>query len=131
LSIAVAIVGQLFGMKEREIRDVGEFLLAAVLVAPWLETALFQMLPITICRCLKATRGAQITVSLICFAAPHFVVAGLTGITAGLIGGFYFAFTYTAWRRCSATRAFWMTAAHHALYNTILAIIVVVFSCFE
>jgi hypothetical protein len=62
---------------------------------------------------------------------PHFGAASVTGLSAGLVGGFYFAFTYTAWRRQSALRAYAMTTAHHALYNLLIALTVIVLLMFE
>jgi hypothetical protein len=131
LSLCVLVLGMLLDADARRIDDLGLFIVSALFIAPWLETALFQWVPIAICRRLGAGRAMQIGVSLALFAVPHFVAASLTGFSAGLVGGFYFAFTYTTWRRHSAARAYWMTTAHHALYNGLLVALVVVLLMFE
>jgi hypothetical protein len=131
LSLLVLLAGLVSGAEQREIGDIGAFIISALLIAPWFETALLQWLPIAICRRLGAGRRLQIGVSLVLFAVPHFMVASLTGLSAGLVGGFYFAFTYTTWRRHSAARAYWMTTAHHALYNGLLVAVVLVLLLFE
>jgi len=43
--------------------------------------------------------------------------ATANGFAAGIVGGFYFAFTCTRWRRESLGRAFWMTTGQHFLHN--------------
>lgn len=123
----VGMLGALLEVRNRNIprAELGEFLLTAVFLAPVLETLLLQMLPIGIARVCGAGRGGQVAVSLVVFAVPHFLVSPLTGLTAGLVGGFYFAFTYTHWRRQSLARAFGMTFAQHTLYNAVVAVIVV------
>ena len=131
LSLLVLMVGLVFDIEQRKIKDLGLFLVSALFLAPWLETALFQWFPIATCRRLGAGRATQIGVSLVLFAVPHFVAASITGLSAGLVGGFYFAYTFTTWRRQSAARAYWMTTAHHALYNGLLAAVVVVLLLFE
>ena len=103
--------------KERTDAEIPRFAWQAILIAPWLETLLLQMLPISVARVCGASRRTQMAVSTALFALPHFVISPFTGLTAGLIGGFYFSFAYTHWRRHSLARAFWMTVAQHMLYN--------------
>jgi hypothetical protein len=129
--LVVAAIGTLGALLEVPSRDIREselpmFMFTAVVLAPVLETLLFQMLPICLARACGARRGVQMGVSLVLFAVPHFLVSPLTGLTAGLVGGFYFAFTFTHWHRRSLGRAFGMTFLQHTIYNAILVVIVAV-----
>lgn len=120
VTVAVAMVAGLLGMEGREIKP-AEFpvqVFSAIFIAPLLETLLFQMLPIGMARLCGVSRRGQMTASIILFALPHFLISVATGLAAGLIGGFYFAFSYTHWRRESLARAYWMTTAQHAIHNT-------------
>ena len=119
IAITVAILLSLLGVEDREIGDPGSFVVLAILVAPWLETLLLQMLPVGLARLCGAGRSVQLILSMIVFAALHFMVGLGTGLAAGVVGGFYLAFTYTHWRRHSRTRAFWMTTAQHMIHNTV------------
>lgn len=123
IAMAVAILLGLLGVEDREIGDPGTFAVLAILVAPWLETLLLQMLPVGLARLCGAGRSAQLILSMIVFAALHFIEGVGTGLAAGVVGGFYLAFTYTHWRRHSRTRAFWMTTAQHAIHNTVFHIL--------
>jgi hypothetical protein len=116
----VAIAASLLGIEERDFKaaEFPAFAFSAILVAPLLETLLLQMLPVGAARLCGASRQGQMTASIVLFALPHFLVAIGTGLAAGLIGGFYFAFSYTHWRRQSLAQAYWMTAAQHAIHNT-------------
>lgn len=86
---------------------------------PLLETLVFQMLPIELARFAKASKTWQLLLSVALFAGTHFFVSIPTGITAGLICGFYFAFAYIRNREFSIARAFWTTAAIHSAINLI------------
>jgi hypothetical protein len=125
IAMAVAILLGLLGVADREIRDLGTFAVLAILVAPWLETLLLQMLPVGLARLCGAGRSAQLILSMVVFAALHFIEGIGTGLAAGIVGGFYLAFTYTHWRRHSRTRAFWMTTAQHTIHNTAIVIFVI------
>jgi hypothetical protein len=54
-------------------------------------------------------------------------VSPSTGIAAGIVGGFYLAFTYTHWPRRSTGMAFLMTAAQHAIHNTAAILLLRIF----
>ena len=82
------------------------------------ETLVFQAIPIALLRLAGASFGTQVVVSMILFALGHFVESTQHGISAGIRGGFYFAFVYAHWRRVSFWRAFWMTSLVHGLNNT-------------
>jgi hypothetical protein len=122
----VGFAAAMFGAPSRDIKasQLPMFLLSAVACAPVLETLIFQMLPVLVARACGASRRVQIAASMLLFAVPHFVASPLTGLTAGLIGGFYFAFTFTHWQRRSLGSAFGMTFAQHTLYNAAVVLVV-------
>jgi len=89
------------------------------LVGPLVETLIFQMLPIELARFAKASKLWQLLISVALFGGTHFYVSIPTGITAGLICGFYFAFAYIKNREPSVVRAVLTTAAIHSGINLI------------
>ena len=121
VTVAISAFISLFGLAERDLRmDVGLLLVMGVVVAPVLETLIFQSLPVWVARLFKASFQVQVVASVVPFVLVH-VTQGLgTGIAAGLVGGFYFAFTYVHWREQRRWTAFWVTAVSHAIHNAIL-----------
>jgi hypothetical protein len=119
----------LFPEMEREIPDwdMGTTFLVIVVIAPIGETLLFQALPIYVARKFNAPFNRQIIISMAIFAGLHFLEGIPTGIAAGLVGGFYFAFTYTHWREKSMWTAFWVTAVSHAFNNSVAFAFIVLF----
>lgn len=89
----------------------------AVLVAPIFETLFLQTMPIGIIRLFRGSFVLQIIISTLAFALAHIPEGFTTAISAGLVGGFYFAFTYAHWRRKSIWTAYWVTALGHGLRN--------------
>ncbi len=124
LSYAVGcLLFQLFSMSRRSDLDglapFSVFLWINVM-GPLLETLMCQMLPIELARFAKASRTWQLLCSVGFFALTHFLYVGIpTGITAGLICGYYFAFAYIRNREISVVRAFLTTAAIHSGINLI------------
>jgi hypothetical protein len=122
------VLALLFPDLEREFPDwsPAKIFLIIVLIAPVMETLQFQALPIFIARKFKAPFALQIIISMAIFAGLHLLEGILTAIAAGLVGGFYFAFSYAHWCQKSHWTAFWITALSHALQNatafTLLAI---------
>ena len=97
----------------------GEFTLVAIVICPVPETLLLQALPLVIARKLKASFRAQVAVGTCVFGLAH-VGAGIgTVLAAGLVGGFYFSFTYAFWQRKGHWPAFLATAGSHTIHNTI------------
>jgi hypothetical protein len=88
-----------------------------VIIAPLLETLLLQSVPVMIARSLGLGNSWQFGAALVPFAGLHFLAGAGAGICAGILGGFYIAFTYTRWRQESFRSAFWMTASFHAIHN--------------
>lgn len=100
-------------------------LIAALLAAPVLETLVAQALPILIARRLRAAIGLQVGISVALFAILHLGEGVATMLAAGMVGGFYFAFTFAHWARRSAWTAMWTTATVHLLHNTLTMAIIV------
>lgn len=102
-----------------------KLIVVTVLVAPILETFFLQTVPVAIARALGARFWIQVLASLVPFAALHFPAGIGTGVGAGLVGGFYIAFTYVRWREESFSAAFTMTAGTHALRNALAVAVIV------
>jgi hypothetical protein len=102
-------------------------LISIIVLAPFLETLLFQSLPVMISRVLGFGFRGQLFAAWIPFAALHFLAGIGTGICAGIVSGFYIAFTYAHWRTVSLRSAFWMTCAYHALHNALPAVYLCLF----
>jgi hypothetical protein len=119
--VAAAILAFIIGEPEREFLQwpMGVIFLVVVLIAPPLETLLLQALPVFVARKLKASFRVQVIVSTVIFTACHIPEGFITTISAGLVGGFYFAFTYVHWRQKTRWTAFWVTALSHTIHNGI------------
>ena len=89
---------------------------------PWLETLVYQSLPIGLCRLLGLGTGAQALASIVAFFAVHLTLGLAPGLAAGLVGGFYLAFTYLRWRRQSWWTAVWVTSLSHAIGHGIVSL---------
>lgn len=98
-----------------------------VILAPLIETLLFQTIPISISKWFKFSFSVQIFISFLLFAVAHFFVSWQVGIAAGIIAGFYLAFTYAHWIRKSHFTAFWTTSLSHSIRNFIGFLLVIIF----
>ena len=127
--IAAAVLAVLFGVPRRELLDLSlpVAFVALLLVAPPIETLVFQAFPIFIVRVLKGSIRTQILVSTLLFAAAHFPEGMATGVSAGVIGGLYYAFAYAHWRIQSRWQSFWITTVCHGIHNGIAFFLLVVF----
>ncbi len=98
-----------------------DYIQAGLVTAPMIETSLFQAIPIAIARSRNLGFSSQVLWSTVTFTVVHFTFAGAgTGLVAGLVGGFYLAFTYAHWRNRSWWTAMWTTALSHAMANGII-----------
>lgn len=121
VSLAASVFVGLFDAEQRDLKfSFPELLFLGVVIAPILETLIFQAFPIWIARHFQASFSVQIVASLIPFFLAHVIEGIATGIAAGLVGGFYFAFTYAHWRERGRWTAFWTTAVSHAIHNGML-----------
>jgi Type II CAAX prenyl endopeptidase Rce1-like len=118
VALAASALIAIIGVPEREI-DIGlwPFIVAAVLIAPIVETLVLQAFPVWIARLCKARFSIQIICSVVPFAILHAMEGVQAGVAAGLISGFYLAFTYAHWRVKRRWTAFWVTAVSHAIHN--------------
>lgn len=96
----------------------------AVIIAPCIETILFQSLIIAVAQRFKKVFTSQILFSTAAFTAAHLIGGMESAITAGLIGGFYLSFTYAHWSKQSHFLAFQITAGTHALGNALLLVLI-------
>ena len=120
VALAIAFILSICDLPDREIPfDFWTFLILGVVVAPILETLVFQAFPVWIARLCKARFSVQVVISVVPFFLAHAVEGIQTGIAAGLISGFYLAFTYVHWREKRRWTAFWVTAISHAIHNAI------------
>ena len=92
--------------------------LLVIVVGPLVETLIFQFLLIETAQGLKWKRAWQFLCSIIPFALAHALAGISTVISAGIIGGFFFAFTYYRWKRESLLIGILMTFLLHASFNT-------------
>ncbi|NQU68084.1 MAG: CPBP family intramembrane metalloprotease [Candidatus Marinimicrobia bacterium] len=98
-----------------------------VILAPLIETLMFQTIPISIVKYFRANFTFQIFISFVLFAIAHFLIGWQVGISAGTVAGFYLAFTYAHWIRKSHLTAFWITALSHSIRNSIGFIFILIF----
>lgn len=97
-----------------------KLLVEGVVVGPFIETIFLQVIPVALVRRLRGGFWVQVLASTIIFAAAHFSSGIATVICAGLLSGFYIAFTYVHWRQTSLRSAIWMTTGMHALHNLVI-----------
>jgi len=99
-------------------------IVSALIMAPLLETVLCQSIPVRIIEKLRGGFWSQVFFSATIFAILHFWILGfIPGMTAGLFGGFYLAYTYVHWNGRSRKRAYWSTVLVHFLYNLTIIVI--------
>jgi hypothetical protein len=89
----------------------------SLVVGPVVET-LFQVVPVGIARMRKAPFASQVFWATLAFTVAHAMDGvAASAVIAGLVGGFYLAFTYAYWRERSRWTALWTTALSHAMAN--------------
>lgn len=127
--VVLAPLSCLLDLEEREFMKlpIAGMLFVLLIIAPVFETLLLQALPIALCRLFRGSFRAQILASLIPFTLLHMLEGIGVGIGAGLIGGFYLAFTYAHWAEKSHWTALWTTTVSHFLRNLVPAVVLVVF----
>ena len=127
--IAAALLAVILGVPRRELLDLSlpVAFVVLLLVAPPIETLVFQAFPVFIVRALKGSIRTQILVSTLFFSAAHFPEGIATGVSAGVVGGLYYAFAYAHWRTQSRWQSFWITTVCHGIHNGIAFVLLVVF----
>lgn len=123
-SILVGVPFMAFGASTRDVPDaLGPWILGSVFVIPWLETLIYQSIPIGLCRLLGLSTATQAIASIVAFFAAHLTLGLAPGLASGLVGGSYLAWTYIRWRRQSWWTAVWVTSLSHAIGNGIVSLI--------
>ncbi len=117
---AAILVLHLFGPAKR-FSDIGagSMVVYGILLAPFLETLLFQAIPVFFVRMFRGGFGSQLLAGSLFFALAHFTEGVQVGLAAGVIGGFYYGFTYVHWRQRSLWTALWTTSVSHSLHNLV------------
>jgi len=124
VSLATAIPLGLFGLADRKFRmSYEQLFIFAVFVAPILETLLFQAFPVFIARWFRAAFRTQVAIATTVFALAHIPDGFGAFVAAGIVGGFYYGFTYVHWRERARWTAFWVTALSHSLHNLCIMLI--------
>lgn len=95
-----------------------EIVVGAVVLAPLLETALFQMLPIELGRICDRPKAGWLA-SWTLFAVVHFQVTASTGLAAGVAGGFFLTLAYVISHGRGRSIGFLYTSALHLLNNLV------------
>ena len=126
LIVSLSVTGLIFLIWEPSPRTnlqnitASTYLWSIIILSPIIETLLLQAVPVFLARLLGFQFFGQLLFSIVPFAALHFTRSLSAGIGAGIVGGFYSAFTYIHWQSKSSWTAFWVTAFSHALYNLAL-----------
>jgi hypothetical protein len=126
LIVSLAVTGLIYLLWEpsprTNLEDItaSTYLWMIIILGPIVETIFLQALPIFFARILGMKFYGQLLFSILPFAVLHFTRSISAGIGAGIIGGFYSAFTYIHWQSKSTWTAFWVTAFSHCLYNLAL-----------
>jgi hypothetical protein len=115
------LVAALFDPARRTVMDDPTMMvfLYVVIIGPFLETILFQAFPVFIARLCRVGFVGQMLFSMVPFALAHFSSGIGVGVCAGVVGGFYLAFTYVHWRQKSLWTALWVTAMFHVFNNSV------------
>jgi hypothetical protein len=124
IGIAFGIAASAFGAPDRDFKmSMEKLFIFAVFVAPVIETLLLQALPVFVVRLCRGGFTLQVLFATIAFAAAHLSEGVAAFIAAGMVGGFYFSFTYAHWRERSRWTAFWVTALGHSLHNLVCVLL--------
>jgi hypothetical protein len=111
---------RLQGRADIEKLDTFSLVAIAIVLAPVIETLLFQVLFSALARILKAEFWLEIAIMTVPFALAHFQESVRSGILAGCVAGFYLSYIYGSMRRISYRKAYWMTVGFHSLNNGIV-----------
>jgi hypothetical protein len=98
----------------------GRLFILVVVIAPFVETLISQAFPVMLARVWGFGFWGQVVASIMVFAPLHAPSGIATVLCAGVISGFYIAFTYVHWRQTSFRSALWMTSGTHAFHNLVL-----------
>lgn len=91
-----------------------------VLIAPFAETLLMVTLPASLARLFSGGKRLRFLAIFMTFTLLHYSNNLNSMLSAGLIGGLYYGFTYIHWHPRSKALAFWMPVAMHGCHNGVL-----------
>ena len=121
----LAVICGLAGAARRN--DLDEYGVSALVIiggviAPLVETLLFQSLPCAIARACSLGTPTIIALCWLPFGFIHLASGWATFVVAGLGSGYYLAHTYVRLRENSFITAYTLTVASHALLNAVAAV---------
>jgi hypothetical protein len=122
--IALMVTGDIV-KSTRPPTSAAQMLVGNLVVAPLLETLIMIPLTFSLMAMVKSPRSVALLSGAI-WSIPHYLVAGPLGLATA------WSFTvltlcYMSWLTRSLGSAYWYTAGSHALYNTPLTAIVLIF----
>lgn len=125
ITFLLSYIGNMIGGDETFVNDLVQDkglitgFVSIVLIAPILETFLFQFIVIELCYLIKirSIKYVAISLSALLFALIHFY--NLIYFIAALVIGVGFAFCYTVFRKYGVKFAFWGIVLIHALINLV------------
>lgn len=91
-------------------------LFMTILLGPLVETLLLQQIPVLLARRFHLPVTLQFAAGSVPFAILHFD-AGAGGVAAGIAGGLTYSLAYLTFLQKSRSKAYWLTAGSHAIYN--------------
>lgn len=118
--VVQAVVGRTADSLDFHMETLDAFLLLCVFAPLW-ETFAYQVVPVGVMRLFRGRLWVQVAGSVVVFMVAHGGRGMNVVVGAGLVGGFYFAFTYTHWRAVrGVVVGYGMTAGSHFLHNFVL-----------
>lgn len=123
LAYVVAQIAELF-FPAGPRSDLAEMTLLGLLglvlfLGPLFETLAFQCIPLEVTSTLRVRHSLRFLFSIVPFALGHHFAGMATVLGAGIVAGFYFAFTYERWRKESLFVAVAMTFLLHSSFNLV------------
>ena len=125
ITILLASICDLFGAAHRTDLDslnTEKLVILSVFIAPLFETLLFQSFPYAIARACSLGLTLTLVFCWLPFAIVHLSSGMSTFVCAGLGSGYYLSQTYVRLRGTSFIVAYGLTAASHAVLNSMATV---------
>lgn len=94
-----------------------EYWVIAIFFAPVFETFFLQLIPILALKRMGIDLRFQFVVSCLLFILVHFSYGLAHGISGGVVGGAYLAFSFLVYANNSTLKAFFVTTSIHTIAN--------------